>query len=420
MGKFMSVASAVFYSAAFASAMSLVTPVFVHKDGDAGLSGHSGGAKDIAVDGSADFVVGWITFQTTGVEMDTTAKAVVALSIKALTAPGTLKVFGLAKPITMPENNVLLSDIAYTSSTTPSASVSLGSADIEKVIRIDITELCKSGGFNGIALASDDGLKVAFSSKEGALAPMILLTSSIESAGPQGPTGPQGPQGTIGPQGSAGPTGSAGPIGAAGPQGPTGSQGPQGAIGPQGPAGPTGSAGSTGPTGSIGPTGAAGLQGPTGAMGPTGSIGLTGAAGPTGPTGAQGIPGNGCRAVFFGGDAQSIGLSSTSVALSRTITITVSGAGIILFNATGYFEFQSTSWTIARASLSLSNSIDNNYVSISEGSSTFNSYGAYSVKRSMMVNSAGTYTVYLTGNRSSTVGAIYMTVNNASATFIAN
>ncbi|MGB7566218.1 MAG: hypothetical protein WBM07_00040 [Chitinivibrionales bacterium] len=501
---------------ALVAAQSLVTPVFVYKDGYAGMTGYSGSSKSITVDGSANQITGWITFQTQGIDMANITKATLAIYIEALNAPGTLKTFALTSPINMPENNVPLNSIIYNSSGVPDATISLGTSDIEKVVQLDITTVLKAGGFNGIALTSDDGLNMTFSAKEGALKPMIFLTTDVDSAasnwitgnappqtsigkpndlflevangdvyqkgttgwvfvtniiGPAGPIGPAGNNGTagqIGPQGIAGPSGPQGVPGPTGPAGPTGPIGPQGltgltgatglqgatgatgatgvagAIGPAGAAGATGPTGLTGATGATGVTGSIGPPGPAGAIGPQGppgTTGATGAAGPAGPTGAtglqgpigptgpkgdmgpqgaQGTPGNGCKAVFVGGDGQSIGLSTSSRAISRTITVTASGPGLIIFKASGYFNFQSTNWTTARASLSLvNNAIDVNYVGIASGRSSSNANAAYSVMRNMVVSSAGTYTVYLVGDLASSNNAS-MVVNNATGIFTPN
>jgi Collagen triple helix repeat (20 copies) len=548
-------------------AQSLVTPVFVYKDGDAGLSGYSGSSKDIVVDGSANQITGWITFQTQGVDMTKITKAVLGLYVRALSAPGTLKAYALASPIDMPENNVLTGNIVFNGSGAPDATIFMGTSDVEKVIQLDITSLLKNGGFNGVALVSDDGLNVAFSAKEGVLKPMIFLTTDLDTAaskwqtgnapplptigklgdlfletangdvyqkasagwalvtniiGPAGPQGPQGVAGAIGPQGAVGPagpkgdigpqgpagiagsqgipgaTGAVGPSGPAGPKGDSGAQGPvgatgangaqgpigltgptgpkgdiglqgsqgltgaTGATGAQGPAGPkgdiglqgpqglTGATGATGPKGDVGlqgPVGATGAQGPagatgtqgqqgltgatgatgpagpagaTGAQGPGGAIGPAGPAGATGPTGPQGVPGNGCKAVFVGGDNQTVALSTSSRTLSRTISVAASGPGLIIFKASGYFTFQDTGWTTARASLSLTNStIDQNFVSIARGKSNGNANAAYSVMRSVAVSNAGTYTVYLVGDLNANKSAS-MAVNNATGIFTPN
>jgi hypothetical protein len=146
----------------------------------------------------------------------------------------------------------------------------------------------KSGTFKGVALTSDDGLAVTFDSKEGHLAPVILLNSEIDSvaaniAGLQGQKGDQGDRGLQGPTG---------------PQGRKGDQGLPGAVGPAGPQGPKGDRGLNGVTvaqGLKGDKGDPGLQGPiglTGPQGPKGDQGLPGAIGPIGLTGANGAPGS--------------------------------------------------------------------------------------------------------------------------------
>jgi Collagen triple helix repeat (20 copies) len=78
--------------------------------------------------------------------------------------------------------------------------------------------------------------------------------------------------------------------GAPGPQGPVGPQGPQGVPGPTGPAGPTGAQGDTGATGATGSQGPQGIQGP------------------------QGVPG-------------------TPLTQTTTLTVAVSGAGVLTFAA---------------------------------------------------------------------------------------
>jgi hypothetical protein len=327
--------------ALFTFAQTVVTPVFVHKDGDASMTGFSGSLKDLGIDGGANQVVGWMTFQTQGIDMSKVTKAVVALYVKSLTAPGHLGVYGLTSPITQPENNVLFGNIAYNSASAD-ASVSLGTSDVEKVVQLDITTLLKSGTFNGLALASDDGLVATVSSKEGVLNPIIFLTTDVAAAaatwltgsgvpasslgkqndlylntangdvyqkgatawslvttilgptGAQGAAGATGATGATGPQGVAGATGATGEIGAIGPTGPQGVAGATGAIGATGATGATGSqgvAGATGATGETGATGAIGATGLTGATGPQGVVGATGATGATGETGAIGATG---------------------------------------------------------------------------------------------------------------------------------
>jgi uncharacterized protein (TIGR02145 family) len=164
--------------AATAFAQNIATPVFVHKDGDATATTYSGTGKAMYVDGGSQQSVGWITFQTEGVDVSKIASATLALYVNTLTSPGTLQVRLLTSDITAPENNVRLAEIP--ASTAITGTQALGTADVEKVIRIDLTAVVKSGAFKGVALTSDDGLAVAFDTKEGHLAPMLLLTNNVD------------------------------------------------------------------------------------------------------------------------------------------------------------------------------------------------------------------------------------------------
>jgi type VI secretion system secreted protein VgrG len=255
----------------------IATPVFVLNDGDATASRFSGTDKEIHIDGGAQQSVGWITFQTQGIDVSKIASARLLLYVKSLNNPGTLQARLLTAGITAPENNVKQGDIPV--STAITVTQSLGTADIEKITQIDITAAVKSGTFYGVALTSDDGLVSTFDSKEGHLAPTILLTNNVDDVAAKwlsgnrvpgmalgkdgdyylnsesgdvyakvsgewtvvtniiGPAGPQGAKGDLGVQGIQGLAGAPGPQG---PAGETGAQGPQGTQGPQGLPGPEG------------------------------------------------------------------------------------------------------------------------------------------------------------------------------------
>ncbi|MBD3239148.1 MAG: hypothetical protein GF331_01075, partial [Chitinivibrionales bacterium] len=221
--------------------------------------------------------------------------------VKTLDNPGTLDVYPLSAAVTAPENSLPLGSLSR--GTTAIASVALGTADVEKVVQLDIASAVTGGSFHGVALVSDDGLVATFDAKEGNLAPVILLTHEVESAAAKwhsgtaapdaglgkdgdyylntatgdvsaksggawivamnvvGDTGPQGDQGPAGPQGAQGPKGDKGDTGDQGPQGPAGPQGEQGLAGPQGEQGLAGPQGEQGPAGPQGATGAAGADG---------------------------------------------------------------------------------------------------------------------------------------------------------------
>jgi hypothetical protein len=264
---------------ALSMAQSVSTPLFPHKDGEADISSMSGSQKDLEVSGGAKKVVSWITYFTGDADLANCKKALLTLYVNSLAIPGSFSVYGLTSAISAPENAVKFTDIKFGG--TPTATIPLTSADIEKVLQVDVTSLVKDPAFKGFALASNDGLSVTFGSKEGAMKPLVLLTYAAVG-GSTGPTGASGPMGPVGPAGAKGPKGDSGAVGV---------PGPAGATGPIGATGPTGATGLTGATGPIGPAGAAGTAGLTGATGPVGATGLTGATGPAGAAGSTGLTG---------------------------------------------------------------------------------------------------------------------------------
>lgn len=261
-------------------AQSIVTPVFVHKDGDASATGYTGSDKDIVVDGGSQQTVGWIMFQTQGIDVTKIASAKLVLYVNALTSPGTLQVRLLTADITAPENNVRLTGIS--ADVAIAASQALGTTDVEKVIQIDLTAAVKSGTFKGVALMSNDGLATSFDSKEGRLAPVILLTHNVDDVAAKWLSGSDVPANTLGKDGdfylnnasgdvsarSAGVwnvvTNVVGPAGATGAKGANGDQGIQGIEGPVGTTGVQGLKGDKGDIGLQGATGTAGLPGADG------------------------------------------------------------------------------------------------------------------------------------------------------------
>jgi Alpha-tubulin suppressor and related RCC1 domain-containing proteins len=267
MKRFMHFCAGACLFASTAFPQNIATPVFVFKDGDATAVGYSGTDKEIYVNGSGQQSVCWITFQTQGIDISKISSAKLELYVKVLTSPGTLQVKLLAADITAPENNVSLSLIHADSI---AATQMLGSADIEKVIQIDLTTAVKSGSFKGVALMSDDGLAASFDSKEGHLAPMLLLTNNVDDVAAKWLSGASAPTTGIGKNGDyylnaasgdvssktegtwsmvtniTGPAGATGATGATGQQGPKGDQGPAGPQGIQGPIGPQGLPGPAG------------------------------------------------------------------------------------------------------------------------------------------------------------------------------
>jgi uncharacterized protein (TIGR02145 family) len=182
-----------------ALSQNISTPVFVLKDGDASVSGYTGSDKEIVVDGSSQQNVGWITFQTQGIDFSKIGSAKLSLYVKSVKTPGTLQIRLLTSAITAPENNVKLFDIPADVAVTDS--IALGTADVEKMIQLDLTSSVKASTFNGVVLTSNNGLSAAFDSKEGRLAPVILLTHNVADVASKWLSGTGTPSASVGKDG---------------------------------------------------------------------------------------------------------------------------------------------------------------------------------------------------------------------------
>lgn len=101
--------------------------------------------------------------------------------------------------------------------------------------------------------------------------------------------------------------------------------------------------------------------------------------------------------------------------VSRAISVTVPGPGIILFEAAGYLVFSNSTNYNARVSLSLNTTVDTKNMVIVSGNSTYAS-SPYDISRSLVVNSAGTFTAFLIGDIGTGTGASIMK-NNTSAVY---
>jgi uncharacterized protein (TIGR02145 family) len=258
-------------------AQSIVTPVFVLKDGDASVAGYTGSDKGIVIDGSSQQSVGWITFQTQGIDFSKIASVKLTLYIKSITAPGTLQVRLLTADIKAPENTVRLTSIPAAVAVT--ANQALGTADVENALQIDLTSAVKAGSFFGVALTSDDGLRAVLDSKEGRLAPMVLLTYNVDDVASKWLSGAGVPSASAGKDGDYYLNSSNGDVSAksggvwsvvanvVGPQGSKGNKGDKGDQGIQGIQGLKGDQGDPGTPGVNGTNGTNGSQGLPGADG---------------------------------------------------------------------------------------------------------------------------------------------------------
>ncbi len=152
---------------------------------------------------------------------------------------------------------------------------------------------------------------------------------------------------------------------------------------------------------------------------PTIILGCKGITGPQGPVGPSGTS---AYSIFIGGDNQAVNLSYTPQVI-RQINMTVHGSGIIVFQASGYF-FDSTNQAhttsyIARVSWSSNDStMDRSYLCVAEGDSSI-IFNPYVVSRSLKVDSAGTYNIFLLGDLTQG-GGIQTIRNSVIATFTPN
>jgi len=87
-------------------AQNIAAPVFVLKDGDAAAAGYNGTDNAIYIDGNAQQSIGWITFQTQGIDVSKIASAKLLLYVKSLSSRGTIEAHALTNDISAPENNV--------------------------------------------------------------------------------------------------------------------------------------------------------------------------------------------------------------------------------------------------------------------------------------------------------------------------
>lgn len=174
-------------------AQSITTAAIVHRDGYAWASGYAGSERDILVDGGADRRVAWLTFQTDSIGVHGMVRADLMLYVKNIRSPGLVRVHALESAPAAPETHVTLADIDYRTAAADSAP--LATADIETVMRLDITPLLADTNrpFHGLALTSDDGLRAAFDAKEGRLQPYLRLTYAVTSTANRWYTGDRVP-----------------------------------------------------------------------------------------------------------------------------------------------------------------------------------------------------------------------------------
>lgn len=241
----------------------------VLKDGSANTSTYFGTEKTLSVADSTLSRQAWVVFPDA--DLSGATKISLELFVRNVASSGQLEISTLTKPLVGNESSITT---ALLTAATPSVlgSFAVGTGDIGKVVRFDLTSRARDTSFHGVVLKTSGGLIAQFDAKEGGFGPSLSLEYPLSSGlsfkgdwsgtthyvandavtyggglfvakdavtggtpndathwtltvapGAGGATGPQGPTGAQGLAGPAGPTGAAGAVGATGPQGPSGS-----------------------------------------------------------------------------------------------------------------------------------------------------------------------------------------------------
>lgn len=168
-------------SGAHASVAEMASHLFAHKDGDAVLRYNDNLDWKLEVGNSGARSAAWITFQAGGADLSLASGASLTLDVEFVQVPGTLKVFLLTAPVEGHEDQVGARDFHYNPDA-PIASVPLTEADEFKIVRINLAHTIGQGAFHGVVLASTDGLKAYFGSKDSDIPPAIELRYPFVSA----------------------------------------------------------------------------------------------------------------------------------------------------------------------------------------------------------------------------------------------
>jgi hypothetical protein len=180
-----SAVAAIAISMAFFSTVSAVTPgelvthLFPHKDGEA--KQNTGGNANDWIEVGRNGTVGWITYQTGGVDLTQTTGSAVTLYLDKIYSGGTLKVFALTQPLNLPEMGVEGVDLFYNQAA-PVATASVAASDEEKILRVNLGTLLNQGAFHGLVLEASGGLRLDIGAKESPVKPMIELRYAFATA----------------------------------------------------------------------------------------------------------------------------------------------------------------------------------------------------------------------------------------------
>lgn len=183
-----------------AYAQSVVSPVFVHKDGQVSDAAHDGTGGTIAVEADASAVTAWLTFQTGAADLShvgTSGTALLVVYVSEVSSAGTLVASALDGPVSGPEAGVQLADLSIGS---VQDSIAVAADAAGAMLHLDITKAiaAQGAGFNGVALTGSQGLRARLSAKEGVLRPVVLITHDLDRAAGRWYAGTETPAGSIG------------------------------------------------------------------------------------------------------------------------------------------------------------------------------------------------------------------------------
>ena len=138
------------------------------------VSSDSGGAKSLSVNGR-ERSVGWIVFNTQGIDVRNLSSSILVLPVKSVKIGGLCGVHELMTPVVEPENRVTASVLHYDD--LPIATVSLDSSFSGRMILLNVTEQVRSRMFKGVVIRSMSNCSIEFNSRESVPSPALLCTS---------------------------------------------------------------------------------------------------------------------------------------------------------------------------------------------------------------------------------------------------
>lgn len=161
-------------------AAELATHLFPQMDGDLYRNRACNGDV-LQVGYSGRRALAWIVFQNGSTDLSASSGASLTLLTDDVHHSGTLKVFALSEPVTVRENRVGPYQLAFDPEA-PVAAVPVAYGNEGRILRVDLGGLLAHGPFYGLVLASTDGLRADFSSKDSDVPPLIEIRYAFAAA----------------------------------------------------------------------------------------------------------------------------------------------------------------------------------------------------------------------------------------------